>query len=130
MTPSLADYLREYRADRESLYLMNGRLLSPNDLVFADEAGQPIDPSVLSHGFGRIVKMAGLDVRFHDLRHSCATLMLGAGIHPKVVQEMLGHSSIQITLDTYSHTVPGMQAAAAERLGSLLPAGVVSGGKR
>ena len=109
---------------------MNGRLLSPNDLVFADEAGQPIDPSVLSHGFGRIVKMAGLDVRFYDLRHSCATLMLGAGIHPEVVQEMLGHSSIQITVDIYGHTVPGMQVAVAERLGSLLPTGVVSGGKR
>ncbi|MFC1860067.1 tyrosine-type recombinase/integrase [Chloroflexota bacterium] len=127
MTPQLANYLREYRAERESLYLIIGRVLSLDDFVFGDDAGQPIDPSVLSHNFGRIVKKAGLDVRFHDLRHSCATLMLGAGVHPKIVQEMLGHSSIQITLDTYSHTVPGMQKAAAEQLGALLPSGVVSG---
>ena len=56
--------------------------------------------------------------------------MRGAGVHPKIVQEMLGHSSIQITLDTYSHTVPGMQKAAVEHLGSLLPPGFISGGKR
>ena len=127
MTPHLANYIREYRAERESLYLIIGRTLSPDDFVFSDDIGQPIDPSVLSHNFGRIVKKAGLDVRFHDLRHSCATLMLGAGVHPKIVQDMLGHSSIQITLDTYSHTVPGMQKAAAEQLGALLPSGVVSG---
>jgi len=53
--------------------------------------------------------------------------MLGAGVHPKIVQEMLGHSSIHITLDTYSHTVPGMQKAAAEHLVSLLPPGFISG---
>lgn len=124
MTPPLARYLGEYKAERESLYLRMGRILSPDDFVFGDDAGQPLDPSSLSHAFGRIVKKARLEARFHDLRHSCATLMLGAGIHPKVVQEMLGHSSIQITLDIYSHVVPGMQKAAVERLGSLLPAGV------
>ena len=106
---------------------MIGKVLSLDDFVFGDEAGQPIDPSLVSHNFGRIVKKAGLDVRFHDLCHSCATLMLGAGVHPKIVQEMLGHSSIQITLDTYSHTVPGMQKATAEQLGALLPSGVLSG---
>ncbi|TET98562.1 MAG: site-specific integrase [Anaerolineales bacterium] len=126
----VADFLREYRGEREMLYLGMGRLLTPDNLVFGDEAGQPIDPSTLSHNFGRIVKKVGLAVRFHDLRHSCATLMLAAGVHPKIVQEMLGHSSIQITLDTYSHTVPGMQRAAADQLGVLLPPGVVSGGKR
>ena len=85
MTTHLANYLREYRAERESLYLIIGRVLSLDDFVFGDDAGQPIDPSTLSHVFSRIVKKAGLDVRFHDLRHSCATLMLGTGIHPKVV---------------------------------------------
>lgn len=131
LTPPLARYLAEYKAERESLYLQMGLLLSPDDFLFGDDAGQPLDPSSLSHTFNRIVKKAGLEARFHDLRHSCATLMLGAGVHPKVVQEMLGHSSIQITLDIYSHVVPGMQKAAAERLGALLPAGVaISGGKR
>jgi integrase len=59
-------------------------------------------------------------IRFHDLRHTHATLMLGAGVHPKVVQERLGHTSIQITLDTYSHVMPGMQADAAARIGTLV----------
>ena len=126
MTPKLALFLRGYKAERE--WLMPVAL---NDLVFANYDGKPLDPSTVTHNFGRIVKKAGLDVRVHDLRHSYATLRLTAGIHPKIVQEMLGHSSIQITLDTYSHTVPGMQKAAAEQLGSLLPSGVViSGGKR
>ncbi|MCJ7671846.1 MAG: tyrosine-type recombinase/integrase [Acidimicrobiia bacterium] len=55
-------------------------------------------------------------IRFHDLRHTCATLLLQAEVHPKVVQEMLGHSSIAITLDIYSHVVPSMQEEAAARL--------------
>ncbi|MBA2326573.1 MAG: tyrosine-type recombinase/integrase [Actinobacteria bacterium] len=55
-------------------------------------------------------------MRFHDLRHTCATLLLHAEVHPKVVQEMLGHSSIAITLDIYSHVVPGMQEEAARRM--------------
>ena len=59
-------------------------------------------------------------ITFHDLRHTHATLMLGAGVHPKVVQERLGHASIQITLDTYSHVMPGMQADAAAKVGALV----------
>lgn len=66
-------------------------------------------------------RRAGLKVRFHDLRHTCATLLLLAGVHPKVVSERLGHASIQITLDTYSHLLPGMQQTATEALGRLLP---------
>ena len=65
--------------------------------------------------------MAGLpDVRFHDLRHTAATLMLQNGIHPKVVQERLGHSDISMTLNTYSHVMPGMQEEAAGKLDELL----------
>jgi len=60
------------------------------------------------------VRRAGLpDVRFHDLRHTRATLLLTKGVHPKIVSEMLGHSSIAITLDTYSHVMPGLGAVAA-----------------
>ncbi len=59
-------------------------------------------------------------IRFHDLRHTCATLLLQAEVHPKVVQEMLGHSSIAITLDIYSHVVPSMQDEAAQRLGVMV----------
>jgi integrase len=71
--------------------------------------------------FKDTLKRAGLpNIRFHDLRHTAATLMLKEGIHPKVVQERLGHSRISLTLDTYSHVLPSMQAEAAERLDQLL----------
>ncbi len=63
-----------------------------------------------------MVTNAPLGIRFHDLRHTCATLLLEAGVHPKVVQERLGHSSIAITLDIYSHVTQGMQEGAAARL--------------
>ena len=63
---------------------------------------------------------AGPDVRFHDLRHTAATLLLRAGVHPKIVSERLGHSSVQITLDVYSHTAPDMQQEAAGVLGQVL----------
>jgi integrase len=68
-----------------------------------------------------VLKRAGVGhVRWHDLRHAHATLMLSAGIHPKVVSERLGHASVGITLDTYSHVLPGLQAAAAEALDAVL----------
>ena len=59
-------------------------------------------------------------IRFHDLRHTHATLALSAGIHPKVVSERLGHASVTITLDTYSHAIPALQGTAAELVASLL----------
>ncbi len=71
--------------------------------------------------FRRVLERAGLPrIRFHDLRHTAATLMLAQGVHPKVVQEALGHSQISITLDTYSHVLPTMQREAADRLDALL----------
>jgi integrase len=87
-------------------------------LVFATEAGTLINPSNLrQRSFAPLLKRAGLppSVRFHDLRHTTATLLLSRGVHPKFVQELLGHASVAITLDTYSHAVPGMgdQTAAA-----------------
>lgn len=70
----------------------------------------PLNPSNLANrSFKPLLKRAGLpDIRFHDLRHTCATLLLGKGVHPKLVQELLGHATIAITLDTYSHVLPGM----------------------
>ena len=68
--------------------------------------------------FASLLKRAGLpaDTRFHDLRHTCATLLLGKGVHPKFVQELLGHANIAITLDTYSHVIPGMGDATARAM--------------
>jgi integrase len=64
-----------------------------------------------------LLRQAGLpDIRFHDLRHTCATLLLTKGIHPKIVSEMLRHSSIAITLDTYSHVIPGLVEVAASAM--------------
>ncbi len=79
-------------------------------LVFTYEAGTPINPSNLrQRSLAPLLKKAGLPhIRFHDLRHTCATLLLSKGVHPKFVQELLGHATIAITLDTYSHVLPGM----------------------
>jgi integrase len=91
------------------------------DLVFDDGIGGPLSPDRLRAGFQRVLREAGLPtIRFHDLRHTMATLMLAAGEHPKVVSERLGHASVMLTLDTYSHVLPGLQEAAAERLADTL----------
>ena len=79
--------------------------------MFTDESGNPIDATkFLRNSFAPLLRRADLSpMRFHDLRHTAATLLLGRGIHPKIVSEMLGHSQIAITLDLYSHVTPTMQ---------------------
>jgi integrase len=124
MTAKLVDYLSEYKGERESLSLHLGRLLKPDDLVFSNIEGNPIDPGVLSHNFGRIVKRASLEnVRFHDLRHTFASLMLLRGAKPKVISEALGHSSVAFTMDVYSHIIEGMQQDAMALLDEVVPPG-------
>jgi len=92
-----------------------------DDLVFAQPDGGPVHPETLGGAFSRYLTAAGLPrIRLHDLRHSHATLMLAANVHPKVVSERLGHANIGITLDIYSHVIPGMQEEAAAKVGSLL----------
>lgn len=92
-----------------------------SELLFTEEDGTPIAPYSLSDRFQAAAKAAGLPlIRFHDLRHTHATLALQAGVNPKVVQERLGHRSISITLDTYSHVTEGMQVEAAEKVGKLI----------
>lgn len=94
-----------------------GSLWQENGLMFASENGEPLDRRYLtSRRFKALLKRAGLpELRFHDLRHTCATLLLSKNVNPKIVSEMLGHATIAITLDTYSHVLPNMrdQAAAA-----------------
>lgn len=86
-------------------------------LVFATTHGTPLNPrNLVNRSFKPLLRQAALpNIRFHDLRHTCATLLLSGGVHPKLVQELLGHATIAITLDTYSHVLPGMgdQAATA-----------------
>jgi integrase len=85
-----------------------------HDLAFPDETGRPLHPDRLRTAFERVVRRSDLPaIRFHDLRHSYATLALKAGVHPKVVSERLGHATIAITLDLYAHVTPGIDADAA-----------------
>ena len=90
-------------------------LSEDHSLVFASQVGQPLySQDLIIRSFKPLLKRAGLpNIRFHDLRHTCATLLLGKGVHAKFVQELLGHATISITLDTYSHVLPGMGDAAA-----------------
>jgi integrase len=87
-----------------------GSLYQPGGLVFATRSGTIINPSNLrNRSFKPLLKRAGLpEICFHDLRHTCATLLLSQGTHPKLVQELLGHATIAMTLDTYSHFLPSM----------------------
>ena len=124
MTPKLALFLRKYKADRERLYRELGKELTLDGLVFPSIEGKPLDPCVLTHNFTRIAKRAGLSgVRFHDLRHTFASLMLLRGAKPKVISEALGHASVAFTMDTYSHIIEGMQEDAMALLDEVLPAG-------
>lgn len=130
MTSKLAEFLGEYRLERERLYHQLGKVTTLDDLVFANVEGNPIDPSFLSHTFGKIVKRAKLEnVRFHDLRHTFASLMLLRGAPPKVISEALGHSSVAFTMDVYSHILPGMQSDAMALLDEVLPSAVNGAGK-
>lgn len=90
-------------------------------LVFSTDDGKPIHPALFSYYFQRRVRLSGVRrIRLHDLRHTHATHALRAGVHPKVVSERLGHSTVMITLDTYSHVLPSMQREAAEAVAALL----------
>jgi integrase len=79
-------------------------------LLFATQVGTPVNPeNLVNRSFKPLLRYADLPkIRFHDLRHTCATLLLGGGVHPKPVQELLGHATIAMTLDTYSHYLPSM----------------------
>ncbi|HXH23288.1 MAG TPA: site-specific integrase [Dehalococcoidia bacterium] len=100
--------------------LQVGAAWRDQDLVFCRWDGGPLEPSGLAQRFDRLLRQAGLpDIRVHDLRHTAASLHLMKGTHPKLVQEMLGHSTITLTLDTYSHVTPGMHADAARKMESL-----------
>lgn len=115
--------LRDHRKRQlEELRRLAG-LWEENDLIFPNETGGIVNPSNLrNRSFKRIKGRAGVpsDTRFHDLRHTCATLLLGEGVNPKVVSEQLGHASVRITLDTYSHVLPDMQESATAAMEAAL----------
>jgi integrase len=114
--------LREHRVRQAKDRIAVGPSWDDLGLVFTNEIGKPLDRSnVLRRSFHRLLKAAGAPrIRFHDLRHTAATLMLGRGVHPKVVSETLGHSQIAVTLDLYSHVTPTMQHEAAEAVDAVI----------
>jgi integrase len=110
--------LRRLRREQAEELLRLGIRLGDDTLICARPDGAPMLPRSLTHEFAKVAgNVEGVPrVRFHDLRHSHATQLLGAGVHPKVAQERLGHASIGITMDLYSHASETMQADAARRL--------------
>ena len=117
--------LRKHRIQQVEERLKLGEVWEDHGLVFTTGIGTPLDPSqVRTRSFHPLLEKAGLPrIRFHDLRHTAATLLLAAGENPKVIQEMLGHSSISMTLDRYSHVIPSMQRQAAAKMDAILKAG-------
>ena len=98
-----------------------GEAWSDSGYVFTKEKGQPLHPQTVSRSFEQALIEARMPrIRLHDLRHTHAALALQAGIHPKVISERLGHATVSITLDTYSHAIPAMQEEAAERIAGLV----------
>jgi len=113
--------LREHRRAQAAERLLMGAGWRDHDLVFAKVDGSPLHPERFSREFTRRLARLGLPpIRLHDLRHGWATMALAAGVHPKVVQERLGHASISITLDTYSHVSPALHGEAAETVAALV----------
>jgi integrase len=117
--------LREHRKNQAAERLLMGAGWRDSELVFCHVDGTMLHPERFTRGFSEAVRRLGLPpIRLHDLRHGWATLALQAGVHPKVVQERLGHANIGITLDTYSHVVAGLHEDAAEQVAALFRAPV------
>jgi integrase len=120
---SLVGALTDHRRKQGESRLKKGSDYQNNELVFATGEGTPILlRNLVRRHFRPVLTNAKLaqSLRLYDLRHSCATLLLSAGENPKVVSERLGHASIVLTLDTYSHVLPSMQQAATEKLERIL----------
>jgi len=116
--PSLVvDELRRHRIEQAQELLKIGIRQDVESFVYAREDGRPVQPRSLTHAWDQFRARTTLPrIRFHDLRHSHATHLLAGNIHPKIASERLGHSKVGITLDLYSHVLPGMQADAAARV--------------
>jgi integrase len=122
LTPGARDALKRHRTRQAEERLKAGSAYQNRDLVFATLIGTPINPSNLrNRSWTPLLKKAGLpQITFHDLRHTTASLLFSKNVHPKFVQELLGHASVAFTLDTYSHMLPGMGGEAADAMGHAL----------
>lgn len=122
LSPSTVLVLEEHRKAQDAMsILLELPPTNDNDLIFSHWDGSPLLPDSITHAWIKLVRKCGLKgIRLHDARHTHATIMLKQGVHPKVVQERLGHSTISTTLDTYSHVAPGLQQAAANGFDNIL----------
>lgn len=121
LSASVVEELRSHKAAQAEELLRLGVCQDGATFVYAREDGQPIQPRSLTHAWMKAISNTGLPrVRFHDLRHAHATHLLASGVHPKVASERLGHSRVGVTLDLYSHVLPGMQEDAASRVDEAL----------
>lgn len=125
LTRVAVEALRAHRLAQTEERLRRGAVWQDQDLVFANEIGGPVEPhNFIRRTVKRTLKAAGLpSIRFHDLRHTAATLLLGQGVHPKLVSEMLGHADIGTTLNLYSHVTPAMHGQAAAAMDAILGTG-------
>jgi len=118
---SLVSFLTAQRKVQAAERLKAGEAWQDGGYVFTDELGKPYSPDFVSKRFEDLVEVSGLPrIRLHDLRHTACSLMLAAGVQPKVVQELAGHSNISITLGIYGHTTPSMGRQAGEALSASL----------
>jgi integrase len=121
MPPMIFDQLREHEKRQVAERLWSCSKWSETGLVFANRHGGPTQARRVIEQFHDVLRDAGLRrIRFHDLRHSCATLLLVQGVSPRVVMEVLGHSEIALTMNAYSHVVPELQVEAAKRMQAIL----------
>lgn len=96
-----------------------GEMWTDSGRVFCGLTGEPLHPDTISKAFAKIVRNVAVPlIRLHDLRHTSASVAMELGVHPKIVSERLGHSSISITLDLYSHSTPSLQTEAADQIGA------------
>ena len=121
ISPEIVDVFHRIRGEQMVNEMELGPAWEHAGFVFTRLDGRPLDPVKVTKEFTRVIRKLGLGrVRFHDLRHTHASLMLQAGIHPKIVSERLGHASVSITMDVYSHVLPGLQEEAVHRFSKLL----------
>jgi integrase len=122
LSRTVVDALRQHKIRQLEERLAAVNVWEDHDLVFPNVIGKPLEAgNVLRRSFWPLLRRAGLPrMRFHDLRHTAATLLLGRGINPKIVSEMLGHSNVSITLTIYSHVTPHMQQQAADAMDAAL----------
>lgn len=121
MPPTVTDLLRAHRLRQIAERLEAGSGWAEYDLVFATRAGRPLDARNVLRAFAAVLRRGDLPaVRFHDLRHSCATILLSQGVPPRVVMDILGHSQIALTMNTYAHVLPALRDDAASRMEAAL----------